>query len=262
MDIINPGLIFTSTPEKRDTDFYSKIGVKIIIVNDGTSGVDIYTLHDNYKDTNFCGVPFHYIVMENGTIYSGRQRMYRCDMDQLYANSFKNGIYILCQGEADAVINSYQISSLSTLCTMLLIQDNLFVTDIISTFELEYGYKSTELISMFSQISAGVILQDPYRTVGDSKTYTTFKKIVSSADISTMDIVSKYTKIPTAILISMNPHLSLVSSSSTIYSGSTIFLPDNRVSGYLDGINSVSQISHCYSRMLKLASDFEDTTAS
>lgn len=249
MNLINANLTMHSTPEKRDTDFYSIENTKVIVMHEDRGTINIDMLHQEYIEKNATGIPYHYIILKNGLIYFIRSRVYRSELGYSYQNMFKNGIFILMEYAVGDVLTSDQVASLSDLLTMIVLQDNLLIRDIFSIRQIEENYDSNEFKTVVANVKDAVSLFDPYRSVGDGSDVTTFKKIVSGPIINTFDIVAKYTKVPLDILLKMNPHAQ--TENGLIPEGTTIFLPDNRVSGYNDGALNPSLVNMCYTQINK-----------
>ena len=79
MNIINANLSFPITPALRDTDFYSTVGMKVLVINDNESDIYIDFMHQSYQQINFTGIPFHYVVMQSGIVYLARPRVYQAE---------------------------------------------------------------------------------------------------------------------------------------------------------------------------------------
>lgn len=260
MNIVNANLEFISTPETRDKDFYSLVGTKVVLMSENMSDIDINFLHQVYKEINFTGVPYHYVVMKSGFTYLARPRIYRAGLKYSYQNIFKNAICILIEGmEADA-LTAAQINSLSELLTMIVLQDNLLVTDIISMKQVYSGFLTSDYRSVLSATASNVSVHDIYRTVGDNDNTTNFSKIVSSDVINSFDTIAKYTRIPKTKLVNMNKHVTPMD--GKIPPGMTIFLPDNRMSGYVNDILDFSVINTICTRISCRIQDFKTTLAS
>jgi hypothetical protein len=255
MEIINAELDFISTPEKRDTDFYSLTSTKIILMRENLKNIDINFLHQAYKEINFTGIPYHYVVMESGIIYLARPRIYRSGFRYSYQNLLKNGICILIEGYESDSAPAVQMTALAELLTMIVMQDNLLITDIVSMFKICYGSSTADFRDLITTVAANVAVRDPYRSTGDEQSDPIFRKIVAGGCVDTFDTISKYTKIPKSIIISMNPHITLVG--DIIPPGTTVFLPKNRCSGYNADMVNVSIANAIYYKIVGKIADFK-----
>jgi hypothetical protein len=255
MEIINAKLDFISIPEKRDTDFYSATSTKVILMWENIQGIDINFLHQAYKEINFTGIPYHYVVMESGIIYLARPRIYRSGFRYSYQNLFKNGICILVEGYDPEEMSEAQKTALAELLTMIVMQDNLLITDIISMYTIYYGTNTTDFRNLITAVITNVTALDPYRATGDEQSDPIFRKIVAGGRVDTFDTISKYTRIPKSNIINMNPHITLVN--GIIPPGTTVFLPKNRSSGYNADIVNVSVANAVYYKIINKIADFK-----
>lgn len=255
MEIINAELDFISNPEKRDTDFYSVIGTKVILMRENMTGIDINFLHQVYKEINFTGIPYHYVVMESGMIYLARPRIYRGGPKYSYQNLFKNGICILMEGYDTDIMPDTQMNALTELLTMIVMQDNLLISDIVSQYKMCYGVTTSNYKTLINNVKANVAALDPYRTIGDDDANAVYDKVVAGGCITTFDVLAKYIRIPIAIIAAMNPHVAI--SNGIIPPGTTLFLPKNRCSGYVNDIVNTSIIDMIYCTIISKIANFK-----
>jgi hypothetical protein len=251
---------FVPLPKTRKSDLITKAASKIILCSENTNSIDTTAIHYDYQKKGKTGIPYHYVMKNDGSIYYTRPKLYQNEISPSSSSAnddiITNSIAVLLAGLDSTAVSTEIRDALPNFIAFLIEQEKLTLDSVTFLHSLTgTGSLSTNFMQIIKDISDALLVRNQYKTLIESQSNNGVKsigmhdQIITDKKVDSYQVISKATGVPQPILAAYNPN---ITKTANMTPNTTVFIPRSKLIGNIIGSQQKAACAYNISRVDQL----------